>query len=71
MERLHKITKEESGVYTYRGFTIIKELHICGGLVFNWEVWDNEGFLLDSTFTRKEAVKAIDEICSYLGIENI
>lgn len=69
MEKLHKIKKEERGVYTYRGFTIVKEYFICGGMVSNWGVWDNEGFLLDRTATRAEAVKIIDEICASLGIE--
>jgi len=71
MGKLHKIKKEECEVYTYRGFTIVKECYICGGMVFNWGVWNNEGFLLDCTATRAEAVEYIDEICSFWGIEKI
>ena len=71
MGKVHKIKKEERGVYTYRGFTIIKEYFIGGGMVFYWGVWDNEGFLLDRTATRAEAVKSVDDICASLGIENI
>ena len=69
MGKLHKIKKEECGVYTYRGFIIAKERHICGGMVFDWAVGDSEGFLLDCTATRAEAVEIIDEICASLGIE--
>ncbi len=71
MAKLHKIKKEECGVYTYRGFTIVKERHICGGRAFDWAVWDNEGFLLDCTATRAEAVKSINEKCSLWGIEKL